>query len=250
MYHRGMRRLIVIATLFFIAITQPAHALDAIGPGMYDQNIPQIVFSGSGFAWTTASDGLGYGGTRITSGATTSTNPRIEFDIWGGGFALHIVANSTGGTANMCVDGVCNAISWYAVSTTITTISVTGLSYGVHTVSIQKTSSTSSAINLDGLYVAPPPNPPTVIPPTPIVVITMVYPTVGTQVVNVGNWDEMTVEVTDDAPYRNLWDVDAQPVAFDYKVDAGQIVMVSLLVVIVVVMLIMLWMVFSKVSSK
>lgn len=257
-YHVGMRRLMAIATLFLIVMTQnPANAQNALGPGMYDQNVPQISYSGTGFTWTTTTDGTGYGGSRITTGATTSTNPLISFNIWGGGFTLYIVSGTTGANANMCIDGNCSSVSWYGVSTAFTTIQVTGLSYGTHVITIQKTSSALTFINLDALYVAPPPLPPTVIPPTPIVVITMIYPTpqptpTGTQSVWIGNWDDMpnpeiTFEITDDPSIQRFDVLDSEgnnrPVSVEYSINAGQIISVILqagaLVLLMVIMIVL-----------
>ena len=138
----------------------------------------------------------------------------------------------------MCVDGVCSAISWYSASTAITTISVTGLSYGVHTVSIQKTSTTSSAINLDGLYVAPPPTPPTSNPPTPIVVVTVNYPTLvptatGTQYVWVGNFPEQTPETTPE--HQASITIAGQPSIITYEISPSDVVIVVMLGFLVII---------------
>lgn len=64
-----------------------------------------------------------------------------------------------------------------------------------------------------------------------------------TQVFNVGNWDEATIEViaeqTED-PIRSSWDVDGQTVAMEYRIDTGQVVMTVVQIIMLFIMLILM----------
>lgn len=221
-----MRRLTVLITLILLSVTTLPTNAQAMAGGFYDHTVPLITYTGA--SWATVSDSLNYGGSRFTSGQTTSTSARFDFSVFGDGFTLYILRNSIGATANLCVNSVCQSISYYSPSNSYSTVQVTNLGYGTHTVYVQKSSVDNTAINLDALYVHPPAPAPTVIPPTPIVVVTVVAPE-STQYVNVANWDEanIQVELTDD-PSLIRFDVDdsegnPRPVSLRYEIDAGQI---------------------------
>lgn len=228
-----MRYLILLLTLFFIFGVSEGQS--ALGPAMYDHNLPQIVYSGAGITWTTVSDSTNYGGSRYSSGQVTSTTPRIEFSIWGSGFTLYIYRNTIGADATLCVDGVCSGISYYNPTNQNATVTVSGLAYGTHTVSIQKSTSTNAQMNLDGVYVAPPGLPPTVIPPTPIVVVTVIVPTqeptpTGTQFVYVGNFPEETEEASTESII-----VAGQESLIRYEIRPTDIVIVIMLGMLVII---------------
>jgi len=218
--------------LFFIFGVSDGQS--ALGPAMYDHDVPQILYSGTGITWTTVSDATNYGGSRYSSGQVTSTAPKIDFTIWGSGFTLYIYRNTIGAEANLCVDGVCSGISYYNPTNQNATVTVSGLSYGTHTVSIQKSTSSNTQMNLDGVYVAPPGLPPTVIPPTPIVVVTVIVPTeptpTGTQFVYVGNFPEETAE-----PSTESIIVAGQESLIRYEVRPTDIVILVMLGMLVII---------------
>jgi len=231
----------IALTLILLSVSQfPTQGqIYPLGPGIYDQDIPMIYYSG--ITWTITNDANNFGGGRRGTGITTSTAPLITFSIWGDGFDIFITRVSAGGTGEICINTTnCTTVSWYAPSATYTTVSFLGLGYGTHHVTIQKTSTTSDAINLDAVYVYPPTIPPTTIPP--IVVVTLIMPTpVDTQVFNIGNWAEATIEVeiTED-PIRTSWDIDGQYVAFEYRIDTGQVVMTIIQIIMLFIFLIIL----------
>lgn len=223
-----MRRIILPLTLFFILITsQSVNAQLALSGGMYDHTIPQITYSPQvGFTWATTSDPLNYGGSRISSGSTTSTNPSISFNIFGDGFVLYIITNNTGANADLCINSVCSVISYYSASLAYTTISVNGLGYGIHNILIQKTSTTVSFINLDAIYVYPPALPPTSIP---VINITFVLPTAqptptGTQGVWVLNLPEETPESTPE--HQQPLTIGGQATIVNYEINPLDVVLV------------------------
>jgi len=192
-----------------------ANGQNALGPGMYDQDVPQIVYSG--IVWTTTNDSNNYQGYRRGTGLTTSTAPRIDFNIWGDGFDLFITRVSAGGSANVCINGTCQSLSWFSGSTQYVIVSYTGLGYGTHNISIQKTSTTNDAINLDAIYVYPPP-----LPPTPT----------GTQGVWILNYPEMTEEPT--PRYQQSLDIGGIDSVVQYVINPFDVVMTFLLVVMVI----------------
>lgn len=164
-YHGGMRLLMIAVTLILLSVTTlPTQAqIYPLGPGIYDHTAPKIYYSGG--TWSTTADSNNYGGSRIGTGVTTSTTFRIEFAVWGDGFELYIMRNSLGGTGDVCINSNCTTLSWYNPTLIYSTVQYVGLGYGTHQISIQKSSSTNDAINLDAIYVYPPAPAPTVLPP-------------------------------------------------------------------------------------
>lgn len=200
---------------FLLLSVSVARGQNALGPGMYDQDVPQIIYSG--ITWTTTNDTNNYLGYRRGTGVTTSTSPRIDFVIWGDGFDLFITRVSAGGTANVCINGNCQSLSWFAPSAQYVIVSYTGLGYGTHSVTIQKTSTTNDAINLDAIYVYPPP-----LPPTPT----------GTQGVWILNYPDMTDEPT--PSYQQAIDIAGVDSVVHYVINPADVLIIFLLVVMVI----------------
>lgn len=231
--------MIAVTLILLSVITIPSNA-QVMDGGFYDQNNPLITYPN--WTWTIINDSVSYFGSRLSSGFTTSLAPEIQFDFFGDGFTWYTIRNSGQTDVNVCVNSFCNLVSLYNATEDRYSYSVSGLGYGTHSVSIKKAVSTNSALNIDAIYIHPPAPQPTVIPPTPIVVVTLVMPTpADTQVVNIGNWAEATIEVeiTED-PIRSSWDIDGQDVAFEYRIDTGQVVMTVIQIIMLFIALIIL----------
>lgn len=226
-----MRYLSMIFLILILGFGHNTANGQALSGGFYDHTVPLITYSG--VVWATVTDSLNFGGSRTTSGQVTSTLPRFDFTVFGDGFSLYILQNSVGATADLCVNDICQSISYYSASNNYAVITITGLGYGTHNIYVQKTSITNTAINLDAIYVFPPAPAPTSIP---VINITMVYPTpqptpTGTQFVWVGNFPE----VTEDASVHRL-EIAGRETTITYDINPLEVVIVVMLGFILIVM--------------
>jgi hypothetical protein len=229
-----MRRIFITLTLFFIfASIAPANAQNALGAGFYDDTTPAIVFDGG--TWSQVTDANAYMGSRKSTGFTTSITYKMTANIFGDGFVLYINKNTTGADANMCINAVCEVISFYAPSSTYATITVTGLGYGTHNVVITKMSTASTFMSIDALHVLPPAIPPTSIP---IINVTVVFPTLvptvtGTQYIWVGNFPEQTPETTPE--HQESITIAGQESIINYEIRPSDVVIVVMLGFLVII---------------
>ena len=187
---------------FSVSATAP------LGPGYIDDTAAPITLTGS---WTTITSEYDYMGA-----SRKSTNGNIQFEIWGGGFALYARKTATGGFANLSIDSEnLGAVYFYAASTLYQQliVEVTNLSYGPHLIEFFWM---SGSIYIDAIHVYPPMS-----PPTEVYIIE-----VTAEVTVVVEFPEITPEPT--AAWRTSWESggDEQPVAFEYKADAGQVAMI------------------------
>ena len=224
-----MRYVILCLTLFFIV--SPIHAQASLGPGFYDQNNPLVRYPS--WTWTTTNDASNYGGSRVSSGQTTTTTPKIEIDIWGDGVTLYFTKNSVSSDINICISGVCYAFDLYSATVVyMASYTFTGLGYGSHTVTVQKSSTQNEAILFDAFFVHPPTTPPTT---NPVINVTLVMPTqaptpTGTQFVYVGNFPEETAE-----PSTESIIVAGQDSVIRYEIRPTDIVIVVMLGMLVII---------------
>jgi len=194
-----MKRLLVSGiVLSFILVWVVSGQTDVLSPGFYDDDIPVLDYTGT---WSDILDTEYYQG----SAHSLSSAGSVEFSIFGGGFAIYSSTAPTLDDALLCIDDLCTSISYYSPVTAygVKVVDVTGLAYGVHTVRIDWV---SSSVIVDAIHVYESP-----LELTP------------EQTLEV----EVTVEVSYPTPRSEVsWDIDSQRVAFDYRTDAGTVVLV------------------------
>lgn len=219
-----MRKWTLLLGLFG-ALFLMVHPLQAavLSPGETQETDPFIRYSGT---WTIAACSGARGG-----GCAYAQKPAsLEFDFYGTSFALYYPKAQTGSSARIHVDGVHVATidqntGGSATSTYGHYFVVDNLTLGIHTVwmGFEFLQPGNNVIMLDSIYIPTPPPPPTPTPGTPApIVVTFVMPT--------------QAEATPD-PWFVLDDIDdgtgtLQTVAFEYRIDAGTVVVVLLLAAI------------------
>lgn len=222
---------IFLAILITFGLSQPINAQYVLGAGFYNWDNP--AFSYPNHTWSTVVDSLNYFGNRRSSGFTTTTNPEIVFQFWGTAFTFFTIRNSGQTDVNVCVDAVCSYVSFYSASTEYGySFTVSGLSLGVHSVSIKKAVTTNTALNFDALFV----HPYTATPQPPVVNVTLVMPTpqptpTGTQFVYVGNFPE----ITEEASVQRL-EIAGRETTITYDINPLEVVIVVMLGFIIIVM--------------
>jgi len=223
-----------------------ASADPVLGPGFYDDRIPAITYwADAGYSWTIYNDASYYLSTLTWTTPTPAAGKHyVYFSFWGEGVILYYIKASSGSSAvYVCIDVTnCTTISMYNASTQYWQSSeLCCYGYGVHDVVIH--ANNNGQWGLDAVNVLPPQEQPTI----PPVVVTVILPTLISVEVTV----EALVEITQEPPdYEVTLEVEGQggqPMAFQYKADAGQVAMVLLqaatlfVLVIISVIVVLKW---------
>jgi hypothetical protein len=203
-------------------------ASDTIGPGFYNDDLPVYTYAGSWTDTTLANTYLG------DIHFSTCVGQSLTVEFFGAGLSLYANKQTNGATnAQICVDGSCVAVSFYAASTQYQQLIITvdGLDYGSHEFVLSCAQGAGYYQFVDAIHIFPF----TTLPPTAVVQIEVTA--------------EIIVEITaEPSPaWRASWDGgDGQPVAFEYSADAGQIAGVVLEAATLLVLLLLAFVVMFR----
>ena len=209
-----MRFSVVVLITWFSALLVSAQY--TLAPGLYDNRAPIFTMAGS---FTIQANPAHYLGDIAVWEAGSS----VSFNTNGDGFVLFIYRSILGGDGQVCIDGVCSNLSWFAPADEYQVpIEFSNLGAGVHTVEVLQS---SGSINFDAVLI----HPQAEVTATP------------------------APEATED-PRFVRWEIDdgsgtVQPVVFEYRVDAGQVTLIQmvggLLVLGLIFLLLTLWRIFN-----
>lgn len=173
-----------------------------LSSGFYDDNIPLITYTGSG--WVEVCDVSYFGGcSAVNSSDALAT---IEFSFYGDTLNLYLPYVATNAPYEVCISDICSTIDTSSPAGAVGVVTFGALGLASHDVVISKT--TAGDMALDALHIAA---------LTP---------------------EQILVEVTEEPNGAQVsTSIDGQSVTFEYSATGGDVAIVSLLSLIAFLML-------------
>lgn len=182
-------------------------AIQVFPTGFYDDTHPWILYNTGDYSRVTPN----YGGLSLYDDGVSNVYEQgstIQFSLWGNGVTLYRVTDNLSDDVEVCVGSLCKTWAGFSQSPAIAFIEFVDLGYGQHDVTITLTEANPNiGLLLDYIYVHPP----------------AAQPTLEPQQI------EVTLEVNE--TYLESWEIQEQPVAVQYTITGGEM-LISILMVI------------------